>query len=167
MAKESFISKIYRMSQVGFGPMSINRVDDNVFISGYLPAADADTIKSLGITRIVKMFKDSPNYYGGQYEHPGVTVAVFPAEDRSDYNIHKDAVGALKFIFDGVRNNELILVHCHAGVSRSATVVLMYLMIRYKMPLDEALMTLKNIRPIVNPNSGFMAYLRCVDRLIN
>ncbi len=58
-------------------------------------------------------------------------------------------------------------MNCHAGISRSATAVLLYLMIQYSLPLDDALAKLRQIRPCVNPNAGFMSCLRATDAKLN
>lgn len=54
-----------------------------------------------------------------------------------------------------------ILVHCKAGISRSATLVIYYLMTRAKMDLSlaKALRVVRDARPIVSPNEGFMRAL--------
>ncbi|XP_065668222.1 dual specificity protein phosphatase 13B-like [Hydra vulgaris] len=142
---------------------TINQVDENIFISGYLAANDRNKIRDLGITRIVKMFGDDVNYLGGYHRHDGVKYAVFPAVDIPSYDIRKDVVEALQFIREGINNNERILVHCHAGISRSSTIVLFYLMIIRGYSLESALNRLKRIRPIVSPNYGFMYHLRATD----
>ena len=46
---------------------------------------------------------------------------------------------ALAFIESAVEREEAILVHCVAGVSRSATVVIAYVMARDKIKRDEAM----------------------------
>jgi len=51
------------------------------------------------------------------------------------------------------------LVHCHAGVSRSTTVVVAYLMVRKRWPLQKALHFVKKKRYIVEPNFGFLEQL--------
>lgn len=51
-----------------------------------------------------------------------------------------------------------ILVHCHVGVSRSATVVLAYLMLKRNMTLVEAINKVKAGRGII-PNRGFLRQL--------
>ncbi|KAI8893935.1 protein-tyrosine phosphatase-like protein [Globomyces pollinis-pini] len=57
-------------------------------------------------------------------------------------------------------NGERVLVHCHAGVSRSSTIVLAYL-IRYKqMSLYDAWNQSYKIRPIIRPNRGFAMALK-------
>ena len=48
-----------------------------------------------------------------------------------------------------------MLVHCANGVSRSATVVIAYVMSKLKMGREEALGYVRE-RRYVNPNKGFM-----------
>jgi len=52
-----------------------------------------------------------------------------------------------------------VLIHCVAGVSRSVTLVLAYL-IRYYCDLSYAWQHLKTIRPWIRPNNNFMQQLR-------
>ncbi|XP_030920928.1 dual specificity protein phosphatase 26 [Geospiza fortis] len=62
-------------------------------------------------------------------------------------------------------NEGRILVHCAVGVSRSATLVLAYLMIRHHMPLVEAIKTVKDHRGII-PNRGFLRQLVALDNAL-
>jgi predicted protein tyrosine phosphatase len=142
---------------------SADRVDPNVFIGGYLAAADPAFVRRHGITRIVKLFADDPSYAGGMVRHPGVAYLVVPAEDVPGYDIRPGAVAALRFIQEGIRRNEQILVHCHMGISRSATVVLLHLMLHRGYDLPAALGRLRTVRSFVRPNTGFMAHLRATD----
>jgi len=83
------------------------------------------------------------------------------------------------FIQDHLNKGENVLVHCWAGVSRSATIVLNY-MIRdfiqtngkndktYAFPLVQYMLKLaRKKRPIVNPNVGFVnqLYIKTVEYL--
>ena len=52
-----------------------------------------------------------------------------------------------------------VLVHCQAGVSRSATIVVAYLMARYGRPLMETFQLVKQRRQIIAPNFNFMGQL--------
>jgi hypothetical protein len=56
-------------------------------------------------------------------------------------------------------------VHCAGGVSRSATVVLGYLMARHGLSFDQSLTHLRRVRPWVNPNAGFVLQLQEWERL--
>mmetsp|Transcript_51538 Transcript_51538/g.120919 ORF Transcript_51538/g.120919 Transcript_51538/m.120919 type:complete len:85 (+) Transcript_51538:1-255(+) len=51
------------------------------------------------------------------------------------------------------------LIHCSAGVSRSSSVVISYLMRRRGMSLREAYDTVKAARPQIAPNPGFWSQL--------
>ena len=51
-----------------------------------------------------------------------------------------------------------VLVHCHQGRSRSAAVVLAYLMLKHEMTLLDAIKTLRERRWIW-PNDGFLNQL--------
>ena len=138
---------------------TIQKVDNNVYISDYKAAANPHFIKKANITRIVKLFADSAS----DQRHPGVSYLVIDAIDHPDYDISEAAMTAIPFIQQAIQNNERVLVHCRAGISRSATIVLFHLMINRNIPLDLALKVLIHIRPIINPNPGFMQHLRLTD----
>jgi protein-tyrosine phosphatase len=112
-----------------------------------------------GIRRVVKLFADAP----GDFRFPGVEYLVLPAVDAEDYDIRDDAVRAVRFIQDAVSKNERVLVHCRAGVSRSATVVLFYLILSEAYTLPSALLRLRRARPVVRPNAGFLRHLAATD----
>lgn len=149
--------------QVRMTAGSANRVDTYVYIGGYLIASDPRYIKKEGIKRIVKLFPDSVEYPGGYHRHPGVKYLVLPAADVPNYDIRPDAFAAVRFIKEGILRNEKILVHCHAGISRSATIVLFHLMINSGYDLDMAIARLLLVRSFIRPNPGFMEHLRATD----
>lgn len=57
------------------------------------------------------------------------------------------------------------LVHCHFGVSRSATLVIAYLMEKYRLSYEQAHAYVKQRRNFINPNPGFVNQLREYQRL--
>jgi len=66
--------------------------------------------------------------------------------------------GAMEFIDEG-RRTGCILVHCQVGMSRSATAVLAYLMLRENLTFWDALVDVVKLRKIVQPNAGFCRQL--------
>ncbi len=63
------------------------------------------------------------------------------------------------FIADGIASGYSVLVHCQQGVSRSASLILAYLIRTQAMALKGAYMHLKQRRPLVKPNSNFLRQL--------
>lgn len=54
-----------------------------------------------------------------------------------------------------MKNNKIVLVHCMAGASRSASVIIYYLIKYHNFSFDHALTHVKEKRPIVNINKWF------------
>lgn len=54
----------------------------------------------------------------------------------------------------------VVLVHCNAGVSRAAAIVIGFLMSSEELAFTSALSLVKEARPSVCPNAGFMEQLR-------
>ena len=77
-------------------------------------------------------------------------------EDRSDFDPTPHIAGAVEFIRRALSTaHGAVLVHCHAGVSRSATLVAAFLIEEYNMTLRCALRVMRDARPSVRPNPGF------------
>jgi len=77
------------------------------------------------------------------------------------------------FIDEAINNNSNILVNCFAGISRSSSIVLAYLMyydVVYKNKQANLLRSLnyiKQYRNIVNPNYGFINQLYKYEAMLN
>lgn len=67
--------------------------------------------------------------------------------------------GASAFIDTGLASGSGVLVHCHAGKSRSCSLVLAWLMTRRRWPLNRAMEFLRRARPEAEPNAGYLAAL--------
>lgn len=57
------------------------------------------------------------------------------------------------------KSNSKVLIHCEAGISRSPTITVAYLIYKKNMEALEAYNFVKKLRPIVSPNFGFMGQL--------
>ena len=60
-----------------------------------------------------------------------------------------------RFIEEAKKKGGRVLVHCIQGISRSATIVISYIMLTHKFTYDETLKFVEQRRKIVSPNLGF------------
>lgn len=89
-----------------------------------------------------------------------------PGHDRPSWNIAVYFEQAAKFIHDALKSNGKVLVHCVVGISRSATLVIAYLIIYRGMNAAEALTHVFKQRRVF-PNVGFLHHLAELDARVN
>ena len=65
-----------------------------------------------------------------------------------------------------VRSATVCLVNCSAGVSRSASVCIAFLMAEHQMSFQEAFETVAKARPEICPNTGFRDQLLEYEELL-
>uniref|UniRef100_A0A3B3UPS8 Dual specificity protein phosphatase n=1 Tax=Poecilia latipinna TaxID=48699 RepID=A0A3B3UPS8_9TELE len=123
----------------------------------------------LGITHVVnaahgRMYcQGSHDFYGATVEYYGV-----PADDSPSFDLSRYFLPTAEYIHNSLNTNggkylsTRVLVHCAVGVSRSASLVLAYLMIYHAYSLLEAINKVKECRWIF-PNRGFLKQLRALD----
>ena len=63
------------------------------------------------------------------------------------------------FIDNIIEKKESLLIHCIAGRSRSVTVLLAYLIYKYKYTVEQAIELVKAKRDIIEPNKNFIRQL--------
>ncbi|KAM9312986.1 dual specificity protein phosphatase 16 [Gastrophryne carolinensis] len=73
---------------------------------------------------------------------------------------------SVDFIEKAKASNSRVLVHCLAGISRSATIAIAYIMKRMDMSLDEAYRFVKEKRPTISPNFNFLGQLLDFEKKI-
>ncbi|ELK29892.1 PREDICTED: inactive dual specificity phosphatase 27 [Myotis davidii] len=141
-----------------------NEVDEvwpNVFIAEKSVAVNKSRLKRLGITHILNAAHGTGVYTGPEFytgldiQYLGVEVDDFPEVD-----ISRHFRKAAEFLDEALLTYRgKVLVSSEMGISRSAVLVVAYLMIFHHMAVLEALMTVRRKRPIC-PNDGFLRQLR-------
>lgn len=76
-------------------------------------------------------------------------------------------VWLFSFTEEAYQSGQGVLVHCQAGVSRSATIVIAYLMKHTLMTMTDAYKYVRSRRPVVSPNLNFMGQLLEFERDLN
>jgi protein-tyrosine phosphatase len=93
-----------------------------------------------------------------------ITVGINDRPDEDMLSLLLKIIPHLERMYNE-NNNIRILFHCYAGISRSSSVAIAYLMAIYKIRLEKALEIARR-RPIVNPNQGFYEGLRKFEQKI-
>ncbi len=124
-------------------------ITDNLYISSFAPAYNKETLESHNISHIVVAAAGLVKKFPENFTYLQLTLLDSPQEDIKKYF---DETG--NFIHECISNNGTVLVHCHAGISRSSTIIIAYLMNYKKMKFQEALLLVKNKREKINPNTG-------------
>jgi len=58
-----------------------------------------------------------------------------------------------------------VYVHCQMGVSRSASIVIAFLMKRFRCSVREAFSHVKKVREVIDPNPSFVKQLLLFEKL--
>ncbi|XP_049645191.1 dual specificity protein phosphatase 13-like [Suncus etruscus] len=150
------------------GKVSCSRVDEvwpNLYIGDAVTANNRFELWKLGITHVLNAAhgglycQGSPDFYGTSVTYLGV-----PAHDLPDFDISTYFSSAADFIHQALCTpGAKVLVHCVVGVSRSATLVLAFLMLRQQLTLRQAVIAVRQHRWIF-PNRGFLRQLCRLDR---
>ena len=96
------------------------------------------------------------------YKEHGLNQKIINISDYNDENIIQYFGECLNFI----KGEEKVFVHCAAGESRSATIVIAYLMWNKKMTFDKAYNFVKEKRSRIYPNFGFRQQLQKFEKLL-
>lgn len=134
-----------------------NCIIPGLFLGGVSAARDKYGLKRLGIDHVLTVAEIDP-LYDGEFVYKTVRI-----DDHADQNISAFFEECRLFIAEGIQSGG-VLVHCAAGVSRSATIVIMYVMSSQHKTFDEAFDIVRDKRPIICPNSGFRDQLRLYEQ---
>merc|ERR1712192_223178 len=88
----------------------------------------------------------------------GVNYSELALRDEESEDIFEKLRPAADWIENALQGGGQILVNCYAGTSRSATVVLAFIITHRGLSLKEALVVVKKCRDI-RPNDGFLRQL--------
>jgi protein-tyrosine phosphatase len=146
--------------------------DDNgriggLFLGDYHSAKDFGQLGENQITAVLSLLDDQLllDELKDLYDRVDIKHLALFAHDIPNYDISVLFPQALKFIDENLETGN-VLVHCFAGVSRSATVAAAFLMLKHGMSLNMALDLLKEKRDVVSPNPGFLAILRSFEHQV-
>ncbi|XP_041951152.1 dual specificity protein phosphatase 10 [Alosa sapidissima] len=119
-------------------------------------AQSLDQMQRFNIGYVLNVTTHLPLYH---YDLGLLCYKRLPATDSNKQNLRQYFEEAFEFIEEAHQAGQGVLIHCQAGVSRSATIVIAYLMKHSWMTMTDAYKFVKARRPIISPNLNFMGQL--------
>ncbi|XP_015186277.1 PREDICTED: dual specificity protein phosphatase 19 [Polistes dominula] len=135
--------------------MQISCIIHGLFLSSQDPAVDIEILKKYNIKHILSIGINLSLKFDG--------IKYYQCEllDLPESDIFLSVKTCINIIHKNRHEN--ILIHCNAGVSRSPTIVISYLMTLENMSYDEAYEKVKSKRNCIKPNSGFVEQLKALN----
>nr|XP_034342109.1 dual specificity protein phosphatase 9 [Arvicanthis niloticus] len=133
----------------------------NLYLGSARDSANLESLAKLGIRYILNVTPNLPNLFekNGDFHYKQI-----PISDHWSQNLSQFFPEAIAFIDEALSQNCGVLVHCLAGVSRSVTVTVAYLMQKLHLSLNDAYDLVKRKKSNISPNFNFMGQLLDFER---
>eukprot|EP01065_Artemidia_motanka_P001382 TRINITY_DN10627_c0_g1_i2.p1 TRINITY_DN10627_c0_g1~~TRINITY_DN10627_c0_g1_i2.p1 ORF type:complete len:286 (+),score=58.29 TRINITY_DN10627_c0_g1_i2:114-971(+) len=127
-----------------------------LYLGGAHDAQRVEMVREATITHVINLCTEIEIP-----EARGVVYLRFQVKDSSDerVRIREHFLRAFEFVEEARKKGGAVLVHCRQGISRSATLSMAYLMRLLRIPFRLARDIVKQKRPEVSPNIGFVTML--------
>lgn len=155
---DSGFSKESDTSREAWHTKELFRILDHLFLGNAETAADLKLLQDNNIRYVLNVTPNLPNVFETE-NTLGIKYMQIPIEDCVNENLSAYFDDAIGFIDEARRNHRACLVHCRAGISRSVTVTVAYLMQKFSVPMMTALDFVKKVKTDVSPNFNFMGQL--------
>lgn len=151
---------IFRDQQLRCGPRGchtgegrcsecISKIIDGLYLGDIRCASNLKILKLHNIKYILNVTDDIPFFFKNNFEY-----ARIPIKDKPDVDISVFFNHSSSYIENRIRDGN-IFIHCYAGISRSSSIVIAYLIIKKKYSYNDAYNLVKSKRPCIRPNKGF------------
>jgi hypothetical protein len=184
---EDELAKInkYLKQEVGPGMSNFSEITPHIYITNWVGACNHTYLKDKIIELVICVSKEKKTKEALKiYDRLHIQHVAIPIVDdpRESLNIHLDKF--YDMMHSSVMEEKNILVHCETGSSASVALVLYYLLRRYyatnfgkKDKMDRDLISkqfklkqlmeyVKDRRPCIEPNLGFVAQLLTVELIL-
>nr|AAH93370.1 Dual specificity phosphatase 22b [Danio rerio]AAI64020.1 Dusp22b protein [Danio rerio] len=126
----------------------INKVLPDLYLGNFKDARDREQLARNNITHILSIHDTAAPIL------QEMTYLCIAAADSPTQNLIQHFRQSIAFIHQSRLKGEGCLVHCLAGVSRSVTLVVAYIMTVTTLGWQEALAAVRIARPCASPNTG-------------
>jgi len=142
-------------------PMAAHEIIPNLFLGPQSFAHNYALLKAARISHILIVARNARPPFPSDFEY----CVSEDLEDHPDQEILSLFRRFFPFLDRGREDPNRVLVHCNAGVSRSPSVVIGYVMKLFGYGFQQALDFVRAKRAVIFPNVGFTQQLRAFDKM--
>jgi protein-tyrosine phosphatase len=147
--------ELYDISKINLPKNDVE--DPDIFISDYLSASKVEPEHAIDV--IINVCNDDhEEKIKEQWNENYIQYHFYPIHDYYGQELIKSAAEPVYEILSTCKNQN-VLVHCHAGISRSVSCVIFYMMNKYKINFDRSIDIIGETRKCASPNYGFQDQL--------
>ncbi|XP_017794072.1 PREDICTED: dual specificity protein phosphatase 7 isoform X2 [Habropoda laboriosa] len=133
----------------------------HLYLGNAANSEDREALARHRIQYILNVTPDLPNVF----ESAGsIKYMQIPISDHWSQNLASFFPQAIQFIEEARSSDKGVLVHCLAGVSRSVTITVAYLMHKCSLSLNDAFNLVRSKKSNVAPNFHFMEQLHSFEK---
>ena len=149
-------AEVEQDEMAGLPPFYPSYVVPNLFIGSAIEGGDPRVHRDLSIRLVVNLSSVEVPY---ESDPQSPEMCRIPIADDNSQDLGIALSVALPKLLEAQDQKRSAIVYCDAGRSRSAAVVLAFLLASTEMSLEGSLTLLRKRRPQVCPNAGFMRQL--------
>lgn len=146
----SVVAKLRREKE--YQPMC--RILPWLWLGGCRDAADYKALRRRHVKRVLNCCWEMPNFFPDKFEYLNM-----PVDDLAGTLLRPFFPITTSFLAQAKQNGERVYVHCAAGVSRSTSVVMAYLVAALDHSLSSAFALVRKKRRTALPNTSFLRQL--------
>ena len=143
----------YEEAQPVRASLPVEIIPSKLYIGDKNSAVSISALRARDITQVIVAGKLLKTHL----KEEGIKYLELPLDDALEEDIKSHFESSLDFIEKG---EGATLVHCHGGISRSATIVTAFVMKSQDLGVDEALGYVKSKHSHAFPNSSFLRQLK-------
>jgi len=130
---------------------------DNIYIGDINSSIDEEILNRFNISSIVIAGKSLQ-----KKEFSNINYLKLEIDDSLEQDLISYLSLSNKFI-ENTLNKSSVLIHCYSGISRSASIIIGYLILKKKFTYNDAYELLKSKSKSINPNSNFVSQLKSLE----
>jgi len=141
----------------------MSQITDQIWVGSYGEVCNEQFLDERKITHILCCAEEFALRAGFPYSKDRIGYKISLVDDVADEKTMDDFLEGASKLNEWISNKKKVFVHCFAGMSRSASVVITYFMIYKGWSYQIAFNHLKYCRRQTNPHPGYIPILKDIE----